>query len=304
MKTIRFIQVLSLLGCMLLNGLVYAQTHPASPNSLDTATIEKLTGIKGKLDESEQVFKVSAPRSGLKVTVAGVKMSPPMGFTSWAAFKMAGNQVMMMGDLILLEDQVNPVMSVALDNGIEVTALHNHFLWDSPKVMFMHIGGMGNTDKLAAGVGKIFEALKQTGGKAHAAPKAFSIGKTSLDPKAIESILGSPAEKNGEVYKVTLGRTTKMGNHEAGKAMGVNTWAAFAGSDQKAIVDGDFAMAESELQGVLNALRGKGIMITAIHNHMIGELPRILFLHYWGTGSVKELAQAVKAAVDTQEPQG
>jgi hypothetical protein len=304
MKTIRFIQVLSLLGCMLLNGLVYAQAHPASPNSLDTATIEKLTGIKGKLDESEQVFKVSAPRSDLKVTVAGVKMSPPMGFTAWAAFKMAGNQVMMMGDLVLLEDQVNPVMSVALDNGIEVTALHNHFLWDSPKVMFMHIGGMGNTDKLAAGVGKIFEALKQTSGKAHATHKPFSIGKTSLDPKAIESILSSPAEKNGEVYKVTLGRTTKMGNHEAGKTMGVNTWAAFAGSDQKAIVDGDFAMAESELQGVLNALRGKGIMITAIHNHMIGESPRILFLHYWGTGSVKELAQAVKAAVDTQEPQG
>jgi hypothetical protein len=231
-------------------------------------------------------------------------MSPPLGFTSWAAFKTAGNQVMVMGDLVLLEDQVNPVMSAALDNGIEVTALHNHFLWDSPKVMFMHINGMGDTDKLATAVGKIFEALKSAPGKAQAAHKPFSISKSTLDPKAIETIFHSPVEKNGDVYKVTLGRSTKMHDHEAGKAMGVNTWAAFAGSDQKAIVDGDFAMLESEVQGVLKALRSKGILITAIHNHMLSESPRILFLHYWGTGSVKDLAQAVKAAVDTQEPQG
>ena len=304
MNTIRCYQVLPLLLLALITGEGSAQAQQSPTESLDTAKIEQLTGVKGKLDAAENVFKVSVPRSDLKITVAGVSMSPPLGFTSWAAFKSAGNQVMVMGDLVLLEDQINPVMSTALDNGIEVTALHNHFLWDSPKVMFMHIGGMGDTDKLAAGVGKVFEALKQTSGKAHAAHKAISIGKTSLDPKAIEAIFHSPVEKTGEVYKVTLGRTTKMHDHEAGKAMGVNTWAAFAGSDQKAIVDGDFAMAESELQGVLKALRSKGIMITAIHNHMIGESPKILFLHYWGTGSVKELAQAVKAAVDTQEPQG
>jgi hypothetical protein len=305
MKTIHFFQVLTLFGFMLIHGVSFAQAQPSSANSsLDPATIEELTGLKGKLDSSEQVFKVSAPRSDLKVTVAGVKMSPPMGFTSWAAFQPAGSQVMVMGDLTLLEDQVNPVMSVALDNGIEVTALHNHFLWDSPKVMFMHIGGLGDTAKLASGVGKIFEALKKTSGKAHSAQKGFSISKTTLDPKVIETLLGVPAEKTGEVYKATLGRSTKMNNHKIGKAMGVNTWAAFAGSDQKAIVDGDFAMVESELQGVLKALRDKGILITAIHNHMIGESPRILFLHYWGTGTVKDLAQAVKAAVDTQEPQG
>jgi hypothetical protein len=304
MKTIHFFQVLTLVGCISFNGLGSALAQPASSNSLDIATIEKLTGLKGKLDESEHVFKVSASRSDLKVTVAGVKMSPPLGFTSWAAFQTAGNQVMVMGDLVLLEDQVNPVMSVALDNGIEVTALHNHFLWDSPKVMFMHIGGMGDTDKLATGVGKIFSALKITGDKTHTRHKPFSISKTTFDPKVIETLLGAQAEKTGDVYKVTLGRSTKMSDHKAGKAMGVNTWAAFAGSDQKAIVDGDFAMAESELQGVLKALRGNGILITGIHNHMIAESPRILFLHYWGTGSVKDLAQAVKSAVDTLEPQG
>jgi hypothetical protein len=304
MNTIRCFQVFTLLLLALITGQASAQAQQSPPESLDTAKIEKLTGVKGKLDTTENVFKVSVPRSDLKVTVAGVSMSPPLGFTSWAAFHPAGTQFMVMGDLVLLEDQVNPVLSTALENGIEVTALHNHFLWDSPKVMFMHIGGLGDTEKLAAGIGKIFEAMKQKSGKAHAAHKPFSINKTSLDPKVIETIFHSPAEKTGDVYKVTLGRSTKMGEHKAGKTMGVNTWAAFAGSDQKAIVDGDFAMLESEVQGVLKALRGKGILITAIHNHMIGESPNIVFLHYWGTGSVKDLAQAVKSAVDTQEPQG
>lgn len=181
-------------------------------------------------------------------------MMPPMGFTSWAAFKPAGGQVMVMGDMVLREDQVNPVMSIALNNGLEVTALHNHFLWDTPKVMFMHIGGMGDLEKLAAGVGKIFLELKNTSdGKVHAAHKPFSVSKTSLDPKVIETIIGAPIEKAGEIYKVTIGRSTMMQGHDASKAMGVNTWAAFAGTNKQAIVDGDFAVLETELQGVLKA---------------------------------------------------
>ncbi|MGJ0486634.1 MAG: DUF1259 domain-containing protein, partial [Methylomicrobium sp.] len=166
MNIMRFSQVFLLLCFTLSLGQGFAQTQQANPDSLDTAKIEQLTGLKGKLDTAEHVFKVSAPRSDLKVTVAGVNMTPPLGFTSWAAFKTAGNQVMVMGDLVLLEDQVNPVLSTALENGIEVTALHNHFLWDSPKVMFMHIHGLGDTDKLATAVGKIFEELKTTSNKA------------------------------------------------------------------------------------------------------------------------------------------
>lgn len=299
MNTIRYCQASILLCFALSIGQDPAQAQSGS-EELDTAKIERLTGIKGKLDAAEHVFKVSEPRTDLNVTVAGFKMTPPMGFTSWAAFQPADIQVMVMGDLVLLEDQVNSVMSTALDNGIEITALHNHFLWDSPKVMFMHIGGLGDTEKLATAVGKIFEAVKQTSSKAHKKRKPVSIGRSSLNPKQIEALLGAPVEKNGETYKVTLGRSTKIHEHEAGKAMGVNTWAAFAGSDQKAIVDGDFAMLESEVQGVLKALRGAGISITALHNHMLGESPDIYFLHYWGTGSVKELAQGIKSALDTQ----
>lgn len=301
MKNIRWYLASMLLLCTLVTGQGFAQQEPNPVDSLDTIKIEKLTGVKGKSDAAENVFKVSVPRTDLAVTVAGVKMIPQMGLTSWAAFKSAGNQVMVMGDLVLQEDQVNPVLSVALDNGIEVTALHNHFLWDTPKVMFMHIGGLGDPDKLATGVGKIFLEIKNTsGGKAHVPHTPFAASKTSLDPKAIETVIGVPVEKAGDIYKVTIGRSTMMAGHDAGKAMGVNTWAAFAGSDKKAVVDGDFAMLESELQGVLKALRSAGIFITAIHHHMIGESPKIILLHYWGTGSVSDLAKGIKTALDTQ----
>ena len=127
----------------------------AAQATLDTARIEQLTGLKGKLDEKEGVFKVSYPRSDLKVTAAGVHLTPPLGLTAWAAFSGGGAHTMVMGDLVLTEDQVNPTMSAALDNGLEVTALHNHFFWDSPRVMFMHIGGLGDEARLAAAVGKL-----------------------------------------------------------------------------------------------------------------------------------------------------
>jgi hypothetical protein len=273
----------------------------AADPALDTAKIEQLTGGKGELNTQEGVFKVSVPRSDLAVTVAGVKMTPPLGLTSWAAFQPMGNQTMVMGDLVLLEDQVNPVMSVALTNGIEITALHNHFFWDSPKVMFMHIGGMGSTEALAGAVGKVFATIKETSGGKGSVPHAeLEPAKTSLDPKAIEEILGVKGQMANGVYKVTIGRTTKMHDHEVGNTMGVNTWAAFVGSDDTAAVDGDFAMLESELQPVLKALRGAGINIVAIHHHMAMESPRVLFLHYWGVGPTRTLATGLKAALATQ----
>jgi hypothetical protein len=270
----------------------------AAAAPLDGAKIDQLTGAKGKLDEKEGVYKVSVPRADLKVVAAGVHLSPPMGLTTWAAFTKNGAHAMVMGDLCLTEDQVNPVMSVALDSGLEVTALHNHFFWDSPKVMFMHIGGMGDEEKLATAVGKVFAKIKETASGKGEVPKAdIDPAKTSLDPAKIEAILGQKGELAGGVYKVTIGRTTKMGGHAVGKTMGVNTWAAFAGSDAQAVVDGDFAMLESELQGVLKALRAANIDVVAIHQHMTGEQPRVMFLHYWGVGATTDLANGLKAAL-------
>src|SRR5712664_3371388 len=219
---------------------------------LDSARIEQITGLKGQWTEKEGVFKVQVPRSDLAVTAAGAKLTPPLGLTAWAAFTKAGTHTVVMGDMVLTEDQVNPAMDAALQNGLEVTALHNHFLWETPRVMFMHIGGMGDEAKLAAAVGKVFETLKQ---KFDVPSADIDPANSSLDPKKIEAMLGRSGELNKGVYKVTIGREVKMAGQAMGNAMGVNTWAAFAGSDDRAIVDGDFAMLESELQDVLKALR-------------------------------------------------
>jgi hypothetical protein len=192
-------------------------------------------------------------------------------------------------------------MSVALTNGLEVTALHNHFFWESPKVMFMHIGGMGSTEALAGAVGKVFATIKETSGGKGSVPHAdLDPAKTSLDPKPIEDTLGGKGQMANGVYKVTIGRTTTMHGHDIGNTMGVNTWAAFVGSNDTAVVDGDFAMLEAELQPVLKALRGAGINIVAIHQHMTMESPRVMFLHYWGVGPTRALATGLKAALDTQ----
>jgi hypothetical protein len=298
----RLIHHLTIAGMMAIVALLWSPTTSLTgEKALDTATIERLTGVKGELSENEGVFKVSVPRNDLDITVAGVKMTPPLGLTSWAAFQKAGEQVMVMGDMVMLEDQVNPVMTVALENGLEVTALHNHFFWDTPKVMFMHVGGMGDGAKLAGAVGKVFTTIKNTSGGSGEVPRVeLSPAQTSLDPKTIEAILGMKGQLANGVYKVTIGRPTTIHGHEVGNTMGVNTWAAFAGSDEKAIVDGDFIMFEREVQPVLKALRGAGIYIVALHHHMIEESPRTVFLHYWGVGPTRELTKGLKAALDTQ----
>jgi len=177
---------------------------------MDTATIERLTGEKGTLDEKEGVFKVSAPRKDLSVTIAGVKMTPPMGLTSWAAFKRADRDDMVMGDMVMTEDQVSPVMSAALDNGLEVTALHNHFIWDSPRIMFMHIGGMGPEQNLATAVGRVFAKIKETSGKTDRPDTQIAPAHSSLDPAKLDSALGLKGQYKEGVYKFVVGRTTRM----------------------------------------------------------------------------------------------
>ena len=284
-----------------LTALVLAATPHAHAASLDTARIEQLTGAKGKLDRTAGVFKVSVPRTDLAVSVGGVKLTPPSGLTCWAAFEPAGSGVMVMGDMVLTEDQVNSVMSTALDNGLEVTALHNHFLGESPRVMFMHVGGSGNLDHLAGAVGKVFARIMEPGVPVPTAE--IDPAQTQLDAEKIAAALGHRGDLSGGVYKVTIGRTAHMHGHDIGSTMGVNTWAAFSGSDERAVVDGDFAMLEAELQPVLKALRHADIQVVAIHQHMTGEEPRIMFLHYWGIGRAEDLARGLRAALDQTHPQ-
>jgi hypothetical protein len=210
---------------------------------------------------------------------------------------------MVMGDLVLFEDEVNPVMSALLDNGVEVTALHNHFFFDKPRVYFMHIEGEGDVDQLGKGVKAAMDAEKGIRAKAVQPATAFGApppkGPSHIDAAKLDGIFGVKGQAKDGMYKATMGRKTKAPcGCTIGKAMGVNTWAAFGGSDDNAVVDGDFAVAEGELQSVLKALRAGGINVVAIHSHMTGESPRILFLHYWGRGKAADLAATVKKALD------
>ncbi|HSH39952.1 MAG TPA: DUF1259 domain-containing protein [Chthoniobacterales bacterium] len=279
----------------------------ANAAELDTAKIDEITGLKGKLDEAEGVYKVTFPRDDVKVAVTGWTMPPFMGLGTWAAFQGSGDKAMMMGDTVLFEDEVNAAMSAALDNGLSVTALHNHFFFDRPKVYFMHIGGEGPVEKLAAAARKVYDSVKavrssssklaETFGEAAAKEKAALPDKSSITIAPLNEVFGMQGEAKDGMGKFTIGRKAAMGGMAIGKTMGVNTWASFAGSDENAVVDGDFAMTEDELQPVLKTLRQSGINVVAIHNHMTHESPRIMFLHYWGRGPARELAEAVKAAL-------
>jgi Domain of Unknown Function (DUF1259) len=278
----------------------------AVESGLDIAKIESVTGLKGVLNEKENTFKISKPRNDVAISVEQVRLAPFMGFTSWAAFTPGmKNGLMVMGDMVLFEDEVNPVMSVALDSGLEVTALHNHFFFDEPKVYFMHIGGEGAVDKLAEGVRAIFDKVKEIRTANPQPAKSFGLGqlpeKSSIEGEAISQVFAQKGDAKDGMYKVTIGRETKMAcGCTVGNAMGINTWAAFAGTSDDALVVGDFVMLENELQTVLKTLRGNGINIVAIHQHMIGENPRMMFLHYYGRGKALALAQAVKSAINTQ----
>src|SRR6266508_891220 len=266
-----------------------ASVYASVAAELNTARIDELTGLKGKMNEKEGVYKVTFPRNDVKIVVDGWTMPPFMGLGTWAAFTATQNGAMVMGDTVLFEDEVNAAMSAALDNGLNVTALHNHFFFDEPKVYFMHIEGEGTADKLAAAVKKVYEAIKET--RAGNSQPKDSFGARSLPEKnsitagPLNEIFDFQGESKDGMVKFTIGRPAKMHGTDIDKDMGVNTWAAFAGSDDNAVVDGDFAVTEDELQPVLKSLVKEKINIVAIHQHMTHEEPRIIFFHYWGRGA-------------------
>jgi len=268
--------------------------------NLNTARIDELTGLKGKMNEKEGVCKVTFPRNDVKVVVDGWTMPPFMGLGTWAAFTPTKDGAMVMGDTVLFEDEVNAAMSAALDNGLNVTALHNHFFFDHPKVYFMHIEGEGEVDKLAGAVRKVYDAAKQIRA-ANPQPKdSFGAArlpeKNSITAAPLNDIFGAQGELKDGMVKFTFGRPATMHGVKIDNTMGVNTWAAFAGSDDDAVVDGDFAVTEDELQPTARSLLKERINIVAIHQHMTHEQPRMMFFHYWGRGRAKDLAQAIKGA--------
>ena len=277
------------------------KSAPLNADKIATAAGTKATTAP------DGVVRIAFPRSDVPVTVDGLPLMPFAGLGSWAAFTPTPHGAMVMGDTVVFQDEVSPAMDAAFARGLEVSALHNHFFFDEPKVYFMHIGGHGAPEKLAADVKAVWDAIKKVRAE-HAAPAKSFGGMTpkagSIDAAAIEKIVGHKSESQKGVVKVTIGRDAAMHSVKFGASMGLTTWAAFSGSDDLAAVDGDFAMTAAEVQPVLRALRKADIHVVALHNHMIGEHPAYYFTHFWKKGPAKELAQGFKDALEAQENAG
>jgi hypothetical protein len=285
----------------LILAIVLASPRSSGAQDMPADYAAALKTLARQGDYKDNVLKVNIPRSDLKVSVDGIATPTPFGFGGWIAFtKGTAGMDVMMGDLVLTEREVNPVMSALLDNGIEVTALHNHFFLDTPRIFYMHVHGHGKTADL---VSKVQPALALIG-KTAGAPAADASGRAlagTLDTAQLAKTIGHDGEQSGQVYKITIGRDD-LGLKEMGATinarMGLNTWAAFYGSDADAVVAGDVAMSEHEITPVLKALRANGIDVVAIHHHMTTTQPTVYFVHYWGHGPAQKLATGVRAAID------
>ncbi len=276
--------------------LGYSQETPR-----DYQEVLKIVGKTG--DYKSNVLKVNIPRNDLHVRVAGYSLPTPFGFGGWFAMtKGAGGEEVVMGDMVLTQDEVNPVMSSLLEHGFEVTALHNHFFWEEPRVFFMHIHGHGKAVELANQIKPAIDLIGHAkSAESGSSPKPATAKQGALDTDRIAKIVGHAGEQTGPVYKITLGRDD-LDVKEMGAAinarMGLNTWAAFVGTNDDAAIAGDVAMLESEVNPTLKALRAHGLEVVAIHHHMLNTKPEIIFLHYWGRGPADKLATSFKAAVD------
>lgn len=280
-------------------GLLFSTVARAQQNMpSDYSSVLTTLGRQG--DFKDGVLKVNIPRNDLKVVVDGIATPTPFGFGGWIALTKGSGMDVLMGDLVLTEEEVNPVMSAVLDAGLDVTAIHNHLFYEAPRIFYMHVHGHGSPSDLAT---KIKPALSLIGKNPPRNPSATP-GRSiegKLDSAQLAKIIGHEGEQSGAVYKITIGRqdlSIKEMGATINARMGLNTWAAFYGIDTDAIVAGDVAMLASEVTPVLKALRSNGLEVVAIHHHMTGTEPTIYFLHYWGKGDAQKLARGVKAAID------
>ena len=265
---------------------------------LDTTAIEKITGVKGKSNHGE--YKITIPQNDLNVEVDGFKIIPPMGLGTWIAFTPTKNGAMIMGDIVLTENDLKPVQQEVIRQGLTITAIHNHFVRSHPNVMYMHIGGNGKTEEMAQKAKAILDKVAESRGHNPAVGSVADV-PYNIDTKKLDDILGYKGEMSKGVYKYTIGRpdvSLKEHGVTITTFLGFNTWAAFQGNPDHAAVAGDFSMLEDEVAPVIKTLVENGIEVVAVHNHMVHEQPKIFFLHYWGVGNAEQLAKGLKAAID------
>lgn len=269
---------------------------------LDAEVISTAAATKATVTD-DGVVRIGWSRTDVPVTVDRTSFPPAAGLGSWAAFVSARDHAMVMGDTVVFEDEVDAAMDAAFAHGLEVTALHNHFFYDTPKVYFMHIGGSGEPQELATGVRAVWDAIKSVRAKREQPATGFggeAVTPGTIDAQALARIIGHPAPVSDGVPKVTIGREGTMHGVSIGASMGLTTWAAFTGSDALAAMDGDFIMTAQEVQPVLRALRKADVHIVAMHQHMVGEQPTFYFMHFWGKGPTADLARSFRTALDAQ----
>jgi hypothetical protein len=278
------------------------KTRPMTADEM--AAIDAAMGKKGAYNEAQATYTVALPRNDLRMTIQGDRIPISFGFGGWVSIKhtLDGRSATLMSDTVLLQDEVNGLISAAQENGLEISAIHNHFFYEEPRIFFMHIHGMGAPADL---IGKYAAAVKTTklypANQPPAGPPPNRTGKENFDVPALDEVVKHKAAINGPTIKYTVGRddlgVVAMGAHMTA-AIGLNSWAAFAGDTERSHIAGDIAMLDTEVNPVIRALRKNNLEVVALHSHMLGEQPRILFLHYYGTGPAGTLAQGFRAALD------
>ncbi len=288
-------------GALDLNQAIPAQTPPLS--SREQEAIATALGKKGTYNEAQATYNVALPRNDLKVSVKGEAVPISFGFGGWVAFKktLDGKSTVLMSDTVLLQEEVNPLISATHAAGLEISAIHNHFFYEEPRIFYMHLHGMGDTAQLA---GQFAAAIRSTKLFPANQPTPSGSGPTAtdiFDLATLDAVVGHKGAVNGPTYKYTIGRDdlsiTAMGA-DMTAAIGLNSWASFAGQRDKAHIAGDIAMLTHEVNPVIKALRSNGLEVVALHNHMLGDDPHMIFLHYYGQGPATGLAKGFRSALD------
>lgn len=272
---------------------LFAQTTSTSP---EWKSVESALGRTGKA-QPDGAFKFAMPRKDLKVIAGGVSVKAGLALGSWAAFSSSGDNAMLMGDLVLVEDEVAPVMAKLQSAGIEITAVHNHLQHETPRVMYMHVEGHGPAAKLAQA---LHDAVSLTGTPAESAAPAMP-EKIDLNTSALDDAMGRKGKDNGGIYQFSVPRSETISDHgmavppSMGTATAINFQPTGGG---RAAVTGDFVLISSEVNPVIAALTAHGIQVTALHSHMLNEEPRLFFMHFWANDDATKLAQELRAALD------
>ncbi|MBA1141301.1 DUF1259 domain-containing protein [Mesorhizobium neociceri] len=275
---------------------------PSFATSPDWSQVGKALG-KGGTALPDGVYRVGLPRTDLKVSLDGVSLKPGFALGGWIAFDPMGSQTMVMGDIVLTQDEVNPVMKKLEESGIEITALHNHLLRSEPMTLYMHLFGQGDPVTLATALhaGLALSKTPMESAASGAAQPQASAQQIDFDTAAVDQAIGRKGKANGGVYQFTIPRAETITDSgmavpvSMGTAIGINFQPTGGG---KAAITGDFVLIASEVNPVLKALRENGIEVTAVHNHMLDDQPRLFFMHFWANDDAAKLARGLKAALD------